>query len=330
MGIWTLGLRALVTALVVAFLGACGAQSGDTLPPGTSAQSVAHKASGSYGDLVYAITAKAMVILSYPTWSIVARVHTRYYAVCSDPNNGNVFALDGADKIDEYAHGGTTPIATLTAPSGYDGFNYCSVDPTTGNLAASIYIEGKLQSAILIYPQAQGNPTIYSDKRLPGLGPLAYDNAGNLFVGAANKSGGFRIGEIKAGRNQFTVIKLTGHRSAYVYDIQWDGTYLVFLVPNGRGYGTAVNQVSIRGKTATIVNSFLLKYCQDNYFWIYENSLLSFYYPPKGNLNYAIAAWSYPAGGKPTSRIYGVAKGRGDYTYDLTVSVAASRSPIRR
>jgi hypothetical protein len=274
--------------------------------------------------------------LSYPAWSIVARIraYRTWYSVCSDPNSGNVFALAGDNnEIDEYAHGGTTPIAKITPPPGYSSPTACSVDPTTGNLAVVALITPKeFQEALLVYPQAQGNPTIYSDKQLPSFTSPAYDDAGNLFVAARDKADGSRIGELRVGRSQFAVIKVNGTRDTYVQQIQWDGKkHLVFLVPNGRGYGTTVNQVQISGRTGSIVNSFLLSNCQNAYFWIYDGSLLSFYYPPKvRHENYAIAAWPYPGGGKPTSRFYGLTKGRVDYLYDLTVSVAPSGSHIRQ
>jgi hypothetical protein len=86
-----------------------------------------------------------------------------------------------------------------------------------------------------------------------------------------------------------------------------------------------VNQVQISGKTGTIVNSFQLNHCNTDYFWIYNGSLLSFYYPPKANNNVAIAVWPYPAGGNPTSKFYGLTKGKKDYVYDLTVSINPSR-----
>jgi hypothetical protein len=315
-------------ALVVATLILAGCVSGQTaLPQNAVAHSRAHKTSGSSGDLIYAITAKGIVIVSYPTWSIYARIRSyrTWYYVCSDPNTGNVFAVaTDNNEIDEYAHGGTTPIATITPPSGYGGFTACSVDPTTGNLAVvTIYTPKGGQEALLVYPQAQGNPTAYSDKQLPGFNSLAYDNAGNLFIAARDKAGDSRIGELKAGRNQFTVIKLIGNPHTFPPQIQWGGKYLVFLVPNGQGYGTTVNQVKISGRMGTIVRSFLLNHCQDAYFWIYNGALLSFYYPPRVHNDYAIAKWNYPLGGKPESRFYGLTRGR-DYTYDLTVSVAPS------
>lgn len=324
MGHMAFGLRALAIGLGLAFLSGCGAQSSGTLPQSFGAHGRAHRSSGSYGDLVYAITSKGIVIVSYPTWSVVAKIpaYRTWYSICSDPNTGNVFALATDDnEIDEYAHGGTTPIATLALPSGYP--TACAVDPTTGNLAVvGIETPKELAASLFVYPQAQGNPTVYFDKKLPTLVSPAYDNVGNLFISARDKSGGSRIAELKVGRDQFTVIKLTGHRDTYPGDVQWDGTHLAFLVPNGRGYGTTVNQLQINGKSATIVGSFLLNHCADEYFWIYKGALLSFYYPPKREDKYAIAAWPYPMGGKPASRFYA---GKEKFTYDLTVSVGTSR-----
>ena len=318
------GRQVFCIGLAAALLTGCGAQSQTELTP-IQATARAHQASGSSGDLVYAITSKGIVVLSYPNWSIVARIrgYRNWYGVCADPNNGNVFAITGNNEIDEYAHGGTTPIAEIVLPAGDP--TACAVDPTTGNLAVTaIETPTELRDTLFIYPQAQGSPTTYTDKQLPGLISPAYDDVGNLFVSAIDKARGARIAELKVGRSQFTIIKLT-NRNAYLRQIQWDGTHLVFLVPNGRGYGTTVNQLQITGKTATIAHSFLLNYCQDEYFWIdrASSSLLSFYYPPKTNNNYAIAAWEYPFGRKPKSRIYRVTSGH-DYIYDLTVSVAPS------
>lgn len=55
---------------------------------------------------------------------------------CAD-KKGNVWiALQGSSMLNEYAHAGTTPIATLSDPGIPVG---CSVDPLTGNLAVTNY-----------------------------------------------------------------------------------------------------------------------------------------------------------------------------------------------
>src|SRR5262249_50697935 len=57
------------------------------------------------------------------------------YGQCVD-KSGNVYIADlGSSKIYEFAHGGTTPIATATDDYGFP--IGCSVDPTTGNVAVS-------------------------------------------------------------------------------------------------------------------------------------------------------------------------------------------------
>lgn len=314
-----------VIGALVAVVAGCSGVANGTVTPFTSGQARAHPASGSRGDLVYAVTAKGIVVLTYPNWSIAARIRgfRSWYSICSDPNNGNVFALTGTNEIDEYAHGGTTPIATFSLPSGYP--NACAVDPTTGNLAVVAGgVPTELSDSVFIYPQAQGTPAVYSDKRLPGLVSPAYDGSGNLFIGAQDRFRAFRLAELKAGHNDFLEIKVNGAHNVYPHQLQWDGNYLVFLNTNGAGYGTTVNQVTLNGRIGTIVRTFLLTHCQDDQFSIFRGSLLDFYYPPKQRDNYAVAAWPYPAGGKPSSRHYGITNGREDYTYDLTVSVGPS------
>jgi hypothetical protein len=325
------GRSVLCAGLTIIMLAGCGGQSGTpgTMPQGATMAARAHQASGSSGDLVYVITAKGIVIVSYPSWAIVAKIpgYRVWYSVCSDPNNGSVFAIDGDHNvIDEYAHGGTTAIATLTPPSGYA--QACAVDPTTGNLAVVILEGASSPGEVLVYPGATGTPTAYVDSKVPALIYPAYDNAGNLFIAAENRAGTARIGELRVGHKQFTII--TPNENMYAREIQWDGTYLVFQTANGPPLGSTIYQLAISGKTATVVNTVQLTHCNTDYFWIYNGSLLSFYYPPKANNNEAIAVWPYPAGGNPTSKFYGLTKGDKDYIYDLAVSVAPPGSRIHK
>ena len=319
--------RLLNPLAIVALLAGCGGTQNGTVPPVPSSQSRAHGESGSNGDLLYAATQSAIVVLSYPKWSIVARIPGAFYFVCSDPNTGNIFAI-GNTEIEEYAHGGTTPIATLTVPSGYSGFTGCSVDATTGNLAVPTAGGPNNRGAVLVYPGGQGEATPYSDSKLVDFRSAAYDGAGNLYALGVNEATIPRIAELMVGQNQFTLIKLS--ENDYPNKLQWDGAYLAFQTGNGRNLGSTVSQVEINGKTGTIVNSFKLSHCNSDYFWIHNGSLISFYYPPKARNNTAVAVWPYPAGGEPTSRFYGITKGRNDYAHDLTISVAPSGSHIRQ
>ena len=99
----------------------------------------------------------AVLVLSFPKGDLVGTLtgFSVPSGECVD-ESGDVFVADGgADTIREYAHGGTTPIATLNDPGEPYG---CSVDPTTGNLAVT-----NGSDSVAIYPSAQGTPTLYSD-----------------------------------------------------------------------------------------------------------------------------------------------------------------------
>ena len=99
--------------------------------------------------------------------------------ICSDPTNGDIFVPEN-DSIFEYAHGGMSPIATLTVPGAYIETRGCAVDPTTGNLAVVAYNNAS-RNALLVYRSASGTPTVYLDKKVRSFDYPAYDGSGNLF-----------------------------------------------------------------------------------------------------------------------------------------------------
>ena len=104
---------------------------------------------------------------------------------CAD-RAGDVFIVDGfANEVYEYAHGGKTPIATLSEPGEFP--LGCSVDPSTGNLAVANYCSGASgqctgPGSLAIYLDAKGSPTQYADPKLSHVDFCGYDAQGNLFV----------------------------------------------------------------------------------------------------------------------------------------------------
>jgi hypothetical protein len=75
MGLRVLG-RAAALIVAAALASACGGQTGigSGASQGLPTASRGHRESGSGGDLVYLMTAKGIVILTYPNWSIVATI----------------------------------------------------------------------------------------------------------------------------------------------------------------------------------------------------------------------------------------------------------------
>jgi hypothetical protein len=125
MSISGFGRCALSSCVAVAMLAGCGGSQPTIGAPGAMAQTAPshiRKASSSYGDLLYVGSESyGIFVLTYPQGKVVAQFEPpNPLGMCSD-QSGDVFVLwsDGAGYIDEYAHGGTTPIATLEMPMAF-------------------------------------------------------------------------------------------------------------------------------------------------------------------------------------------------------------------
>ena len=130
---------AFIGAAVVALLAGCGpSQSpiGGLGPTNTSRERTQKTSSG--GDLIYAapdFTTYEVNIFTYPAGKFVADFKPPGFpgGLCSDAH-GNVFMTDfesgstDVGNVDEYAHGATSPSATLDDDSYYP--TGCSIDPT--------------------------------------------------------------------------------------------------------------------------------------------------------------------------------------------------------
>jgi hypothetical protein len=324
-----MGIRAYCRALIVGgvgllLAGCSGSSTGVTAPPATAAASV-RRSAGTSGDLVYVSTSTAVKVLSYPGLKVVQSLPSSYSysGICSDPNNGNVYVA-AATQVIVYAHGGTTPIATLTPPSGYHSLVACAVDPTTDNLVVSSQYEYSYKkAALLLYHEGQGTPTIIAPKQLDWYWYPTYDGNGNLFVTCWTKHGRFHIDELPVGKTQFISIKVV--RCCSVGKIQWDGTYIAFEEYYGQG-ASKVFQMQVSGSVGTIVGAETYAEVGDlSNFWIHDGVLFNALGKIKSKNNRGIGAWAYPAGGDPTASGYGLTNGANDKIIDLTVSVSPSR-----
>lgn len=316
--------------VAVAMLAGCGGSRGQTagsdmIPTSsTTAEGQAQKRSGSSGDLLYVTTAKGVELVSYPHWQIFATIPgTANGQPCSDPRNGNVFVIQPyLAQILVYAHGGTTPINTLSAPSPYNEIYSCAVDPETGDLAATGYDSSLNKGAVLIYAGGQGTPKVYKSAKIRTFYSPAYDGTGNLYI-VANANSAFRIVRLSAKKKQFSFIQF--HDNVFLANFQWDGQYFASLDYDGQHKGSTLYQIEITGSSAQVINtSTLYNTAQVSNFCLAEGSLIGFFGRLKRDNNQALAVWTYPAGGKDTSRFYGAAKGPGNELYGLTLSVSPS------
>lgn len=219
---------------------------------------------------------------------------------------GDVFIVARADTtpystsvIYEYAHGGTTPIATLSDPSRGVG---CAIDPSSGDLAVSGgYVSSGVYGDVAVFTQAQGTPTTYYSATLAPFQLCGYDAKGNLYIS----------GDSDVSANQYLLIRLS-HRSntfeqlsldqtlygsgTYPPSVQWDGKHMTVSSASAREDNPSyIYQLNTFGGRAKTVGTTTLRSDRGKYrtgqISIYGTHVLSSHY--KGGAG-GVDLWSYP------------------------------------
>jgi hypothetical protein len=215
---------------------------------------------------------------------------------CVDAS-GDVFVTNtGGSNVLEYAHGGTTPVATLK-DDGYFPVG-CSVDPKTGNLAVTNFSStSSLAGNLVVYKHAKGKPTAYSDPNMPAFLLCGYDDRGNLFADGSSSGSAFSLVELPVGKNKLVPIaldKTIGNGGA----VQWDGKYLAI----GDQSDNVVDRFQITSGKGTSHGSTTLKNAVAIFqFWIQDKRIVG----PDSSAA-AVDIWNYPGGGHPLKTVRGV------------------------
>ena len=316
---------ALICCVAAAMLAGCGGSQPPIGVAGAMPQTSAlatHAGRGkswmlpgtSSGDLLYAVGGcGGTCVLSLSTKNVVGALNAGEYAVCAD-TRGNIF-LTSSGKVIEYAHGGTTPIATLSLPGDIAGG--CAVDPLTNNLAVTIFYP---KADIAIFPNETGTPSLYAS----GIAAYycGYDYAGNLF---ANGSIGFApaLAELPTGASKFINLSVNKRVGANPGELQWDGQHMTY---ERAGQNPKISQLKIEGTKASIISDTPLNKIKRGAFqsWIYGNEIFVPYAQNRGEAT-KLGVWNYPEGGKPVQTF--------DFgSYDKTLNlqgVAISVAPSR-
>ena len=197
--------------------------------------------------------------------------------------------------IFKYAHGGTDPIGILADPAGVP--IYCSVDPTTGNLAVVDYPFVANGATLAIYEKARGKPQLFSKMGF-GMISCAYDGHGNLFVDGDVIGGFLQFAEMPAGRSTFKRITLQ-QRFEYPGSIQWDGKDVAI----GDYRAGIIYRFDVRGKRGTEVGTTPLPGSIDVSQFAIQGSHVVV---PSSEQNYAayVKIYDYPAGGHSTRTLW--------------------------
>jgi hypothetical protein len=250
---------------------------------------------------------------AYPSGKLVGELDVTsdsMYGLCAD-TKGDVFVTAYSDyyfgsTIYEYAHGGTSPIATLSDPWNGDG---CSVDPTTGNLAVANWFTGgsKQVGNVLVYTLPNGTYTEYYDPKMYYYKWCAYDPKGNLYVddaGVSNRAKGTPpLAVLHKGQSTFTNIHLDKSVDFVTDSLQWYGSHLVIA-----GYERSIGpetllRVRVKGAKGYVVGTTVLKdyghgWGDDAQFAIRYGHVISGGYP-----GYNLQEWLFPGGGDPRRKI---------------------------
>jgi len=203
---------------------------------------------------------------------------------------GDVWITDtSASEIVEYAHAGTTPIATLEDPGQQP--SGCSVDPTTGNLAVTNICNAKScgNGNVAIYAGAQGLPTTYSGATISHYYFCAYDDRGNLLVnGVANgKPNKLLYAELYKGAQNLTSITLP-RGIKYWQSLQGVGKY--YAIVGFKKRTCIVSHISIAGSRGKLIGSTVLERASPIDFFVERNEILTL------GIVGIVSFWHYPSG----------------------------------
>jgi len=302
--------RARSVAVVLAAAAAAGCGKVQSIPaPVAPNASLFEGATGSWmkpqaknADLLYVadLNRNAVFVFTYPAGDHVGtlRGFSKPHGECADAA-GNVWVTNGtAQNLVEYAHGGTTRIATLADPNGFPAG--CAVDPVTGNLAVMNFSLGSGAGSVVVYAGAKGAPQQLplSTTAIPYRG--VYDKKGNLWISGMTSDARFVVfSEYLAVRQRWRYIRLTKHVFALPSGLQWLGDELVVGDQGPIDSPSSVYEFSVRRGVGRLVGSTpLTNSCNMLEFVVIGKTIVT------GNIcEKAVRYFAFPGGGTSTRAI---------------------------
>ncbi len=218
---------------------------------------------------------------------------------CVDKAGDVWIANTEASQVVEYAHGGTTPIATLSDPGQYPVG--CAVDPGSGNLAVSnIYSTSGPPGSVSIFKHAAGTPSVYTPPGFSNVYFLGYDSKGTLYFDGLDSASAVLFASFKA--KTFTDITLSraiGGPGA----VQVVGKDVVI---GDQTIGANVAYTfAIDGSTGTLKSTTPLTGANDIVqFYVQKKRLVGGDFNPNGNST--VDLFKYPLGGSSIKTTPGV------------------------
>jgi hypothetical protein len=243
------------------------------------------------GALLYVTGGTNVDIFQWPTLQ-TAGMLTGFQdttGACVDAT-GDVFVADAyAQKIYEFAHGGTEPIATLDDSASFP--NGCTVNQRNGNLVVGNEFNNNVgHGSITLYKHGAGQGTTYYDPSLDDVFSLDYAPNGNLYLDGWT---GYSFGMQKFVRKQFVNIPIKGATIGYPGGVQyWKGGITVADAA-GIYTNTTIYQINKYGK---VLGDTVLGEAHQSYqYQIINGKVICACWEDKN-----VQIYPYPAGGTPS------------------------------
>ncbi len=225
---------------------------------------------------------------------------------CTDAT-GNVWITNTrVSQILAYAHGGTSPIATLADPLGYPVG--CAVDPATGNLAVTNLYGFSGAGSVLVYKHARGTPASYGNPNLYYYYFAGYDRKGDLYVSGQTSKKAYLLAVLPHAATSMALVSIKGGTIYFPGTVAWIGSTLVLGDQrcNDRA-SSCFYRLSVSGTTARVTGATPLKEaCDVAEAWIGTSRLAAGSYANCGGGRSSAEIWPFPAGGNPKVRVTGL------------------------
>jgi len=311
---------ALSSCAAAALVGGCGGSQPPIGAPGF-ASPIKDVKRAAAGDRIFVsadrdTSGNYIFVWSYPGGRFVKSISgAAGIGMCSD-KAGNVWlAEDAGRELIEFDRNGS--IEKRLADEGYDHAPWgCSVDPSTGNVAAINIDDGDL----IVYQNASGSGAVYQTSL--GMGySCAYDGEGDLFGYGINRQYKGQLVLLPVGSNTVEDVSLNKSVPGDA-SIQWDGQHLAVQVGAKNEHTATIDRVAVSGSTGTIVGTTYLVSPRKlptytiPQFWI-QGGTIAEATGPNGK---SIGLWNYPRGGNTKQIIEGSGGSHTYYIDGLTVS----------
>jgi hypothetical protein len=178
-----------------------------------------------------------------------------------------------SQTIEEFPHGGITPIRSIKRNTGYP--YACAVDPSTGNLAVTYeFPNGKFGPYGRVVVYAKGaRPRTLGPNDLSPIGFVAYDNSGNLFVDGTPcyssycdpLANGTLLLEVPSGGTGYQPLTIAGATIDQATALNWIKPTLLLTNNDPSTHKVTAYKLLVRGSNATVVGTLRLKHAGPSY-----------------------------------------------------------------